>query len=161
MTWVAWTLKDGDSRSREARVQSLCWMRETTESFGLIGREGAAFSYAEFICLLETRSLRTRSATCLALRLVSTLRQSLQALSVLSWGGTGISRWESKREDMEWGVGWSDSLGGPEWSFTHPGTLGEAVSHTHLCGGEDDDEEGANHDSQRGCPLLKVTWKTF
>lgn len=160
MTWVAWTLKDGDSRSREARVQSLCWTCETTESFGLIGREGAAFSYAEFICLLETQSLRTRSATCFALRLVSTLRQSLQVLSVLLWGGTGISRWESKREEMEWEVGWSDSLMAQNDPSPTLAPWGKQWA-TPTSVAEDGDEEGANHDSQWGCPLLKVTWKTF
>lgn len=62
-------------------MQSLPRAHDTTESFVLVGREGAAFSYAEFICLLETLSLKTRPATCLFLRFVSILRQCLQGLS--------------------------------------------------------------------------------
>ena len=62
-------------------MQRLPWMRETAESLGLIGREGAIFSYRELISLLEALSLRTRSAICLSLRFVNTIRQGLQVLS--------------------------------------------------------------------------------
>lgn len=57
------------------------WMWETTESFCLVGRGVAVFVYAEFICLLETRILRTRSATCLSSKFVSTLKQCLEVLN--------------------------------------------------------------------------------
>lgn len=55
-------------------MQRLPWMRETTESFGLVGREGAVFLYGKLINLLEALSLRTRSAVCLFLRFISTVR---------------------------------------------------------------------------------------